>query len=112
MTMNGNQEPDAIFAARIESLLSGLAELRSQIGAASRSEIAMPQLVQSAEAFWRDHGPVVRQATITVLESLRVQALDQAYGWRDQLSRSLDAQARSEDGSTRRRERDGAPDGY
>jgi hypothetical protein len=108
--MNGNQEADAIFAARIESLLSGLAELRAHIGAASRSEVPMPQLMQSAEDFWRDHGPVVRSATMTVLESLRVQALDQAYGWRDQLSRALDAQARSKPASTSPRR--GAANGY
>jgi hypothetical protein len=97
VTENSHQDADAVFAARIEGLLSSLEELRSEIGAASRSEIAVPELVHSMEAFWRDHGPILRQATATVLESLRLQALRQAYEWRDQLSRELDAQTPRKD---------------
>jgi hypothetical protein len=95
VTGNGDQDSDADFAARVEGLLSGVEELKSRLEAASRSEIALPELLRSMEAFGRDHGPLLRQVAATVLESLRLQALQQAYAWRDQLSRALDAQAQA-----------------
>jgi hypothetical protein len=57
-----------------------------------RSEVTGPELVASLRDFWRDQEPALRMVTATVLESLRVQALEQAYGWREQIIRATEAQ--------------------
>ena len=92
MTPDAGQDADAVFAARVEGLRSSLEELRDQIHAAGRSEVTAPELAKSLRDFWSDQGPLLKFVTATVLESLRVQALEQAYGWREQLDRALEAQ--------------------
>jgi hypothetical protein len=94
--MNTDEDADAVFAARVDGALSSLEELRSQIRAASQSDIAVLELMRSLEVFWRDQGPLLRQVALTVLESLRVQALEQAYEWREQVTRTIDAQPKSD----------------
>ena len=96
MTSDPNRDADAVFAARVDGLVASLEEMKSKVGAASRSEIAVLNLMRSADEFWRDQGPLLRQVTTSVLMSLRIQALEQAYGWREQLVRALDAQARQD----------------
>jgi hypothetical protein len=92
--MDEHKTADAVFAARIEVALSSLADLRSQLGAASRSEIPPEELARSLGDFWRAERPLLTQVAAAVLESLRVQALQEAYGWREQLTRAIDAQAK------------------
>ncbi|MEU4606444.1 hypothetical protein AB0F43_25925 [Kribbella sp. NPDC023972] len=92
--MDDDKTADAAFAARIEVTLSSLENLRSQLGAASRSEISPEELVRSLGDVWRAERPLLTQVAAAVLESLRVQALQQAYGWREQITRAIDAQAK------------------
>jgi hypothetical protein len=91
--MNAQQDANSAFDARVGAALSGVEDLKAQLAAAGRSEISAPELVRSTQAFWHDHGPVLREVKNTVLESLRIQALEQAYEWRRQLDRALAAQA-------------------
>ena len=90
--MNADRE---VLAAQLEGLRSSLEELSAQIHAAGRSQVGARELASSLRDFWSDHGPVAKLVTATVLESLRVQALEQAYGWREQLVRALEAQRNS-----------------
>jgi hypothetical protein len=92
LTTNDDRE---VFAAQLEGLRSSLEELSAQIHAAGRSQVGAPELAASLRNFWSDQGPVVKLVTAAVLESLRVQALEQAYGWRQQLIRALEAQRNS-----------------
>jgi hypothetical protein len=72
-------------AARVDAALAGLADLRHQLDAAGRSEIPLSELTNSLRQFGEHHGPVLNQLARAVLETLRVQALEQAYQWREQL---------------------------
>jgi hypothetical protein len=90
--MDADQDPEAVFAARVEGLRSGIEELRLQLLRASQSEVTGPELAASLRDFWRDQEPALRMVTATILESLRVQALEQAYGWREQIIRATEAQ--------------------
>jgi hypothetical protein len=90
--MHADRDADAVFAAQVQGLRLSLEDLRDQIHAAGRSPVGAPELAGSLRDFWSDQGPVVKFVTATVLESLRVQALEQAYGWREQLNRALEAQ--------------------
>jgi hypothetical protein len=88
-----DQTADALFAARIEVALSSVEDLRSQLGAASQSKISAEELARSLTDIWRAEKPLLTEVAAAVLESLRVQALQQAYEWREQLTRAIDAQA-------------------
>lgn len=93
MTTDSGQSADALFAARVELALSSLEDLRAQLQgrAASGSEIAAEDVARSLTDVWREQRPLLAELAAAVLESLRVQALQQAYGWREQLDRSTDA---------------------
>ena len=101
MTTDPGHDANAVFTARVEGLRVSLEELREQIRAAARSEVAAPEVAKSLRDFWSDHGPLLKFVTATVLESLRVQALEQAYAWREQLDRALEAQRKSAKGHDR-----------
>jgi hypothetical protein len=72
-------------SARVTAALAALDDLRHDLEAASRSEVTLADLAESVRDFWRDQEPLVNQVAATVLEMLRLQALEQAYRWRDQL---------------------------
>ena len=92
MTTHADRNAEAVFAAQVRGLASSLEELREHIRAASQGQVDAAEVARSSRDFWNEQGPVVKLVTATVLESLRVQALEQAYGWREQLIRALEAQ--------------------
>jgi hypothetical protein len=85
-------EPNEAFSARVEGLQSSIDELRLQLQRASQSEITATELAATLRDFWRDQEPALKVVATAVLESLRVQALEQAYGWREQIIRATEAQ--------------------
>ncbi len=83
--MATRQSTEDFSAARVSAALAALDELRGQLDAASHSQLASSELANSLRDFWRDQGPLLKQLAATVLESLRVQALEEAYKAREQL---------------------------
>lgn len=63
--------------------------LRELLRSAGRGEADLAQLETALRDYWREDGPTIRRAGAAALELVRLQALAQLYGWREQLAGQL-----------------------
>jgi predicted nucleic acid-binding Zn ribbon protein len=78
-----------LLGVRISVALSSLDDLRRRLESPGASAADAQEFSAVLAKVWREQEPLLKEVGRTVLEALRIQALNQAYEWREQLHEAL-----------------------
>ncbi|GAB3191290.1 hypothetical protein GCM10027261_00700 [Geodermatophilus arenarius] len=88
--MTGPRDPEPAAAAAAE-----LERLQELLRRAGRDRADPGEVARAVGAYWRDHGPALRNAAAALGDTARGQVLAELYRVRDELGRQLQGQRAS-----------------